>query len=75
MPLPLTARGWAQQLVHQLSPSVRAALAADPKRTIVEQLGLRVQTGDPGLGRGFGGWCDGLSITADDRIIYRPTPY
>jgi IrrE N-terminal-like domain len=75
MPLPLTARGWAQQLVHQLSPSVRAALAADPKRAIVEQLGLRVQTGDPGLGRGFGGWCDGLSITADDRIIYRPTPY
>jgi hypothetical protein len=75
MATPRTARGWAQQLVHQLSPIVRAALATDPKCAIVEHLGLRIQPGDPGVDRGFGGWCDGLSITADDRIIYQPTPY
>jgi IrrE N-terminal-like domain len=74
MSAPRSARGWAQQLVHQPSPTVRAALATDPKRAVVEHLGLRIRHGAPGVDRGFGGWCDGLSVTDDDQIIYQPTP-
>jgi Zn-dependent peptidase ImmA (M78 family) len=65
----------AHRLVARVPRSIRLALANDPAETLRHQLGIHVvaveQLRDT---RNTGGWCDGVSLTADQVICFAPSP-
>jgi Zn-dependent peptidase ImmA (M78 family) len=65
----------AMRILGRVSQSDREALAADPKRALTENFGLRVrEQAELAQRRDAGGWCDGISFLDDGVVLYAPSP-
>lgn len=68
-----TVRRWAETLVEAEDGAILEAIAADPEQGLAEHYGLQVVPSTTLQVRGAGGWCDGVSLLQQGRILYRRT--
>src|SRR6266851_6106818 len=70
----MTASGWAERIVAGISAEIRRALALNPHAALRQHYQMTLHPTVAPPQRGSGGWCDGLSILEDSRIIYVSGP-
>lgn len=74
-PTPRTRSGWARRLAGGLDPAARHAVAADPAAALEDHFGFEVRAAYSFAERGDGGWCDGVSLSEEGVVLYRPTAH
>jgi Zn-dependent peptidase ImmA (M78 family) len=71
----MTPRAWVEHLVGQIDQETKEALARGPAQALRDYFGLRVVESSTLSKRGDGGWCDGLSFSSHDEVLYAPSPF
>lgn len=70
-----TFREWVRQIVASVREDDRRDLAHDPKGAVVRRFGLQLRVTAAPQVRGDGGWCDGMSFSQGNLVLYKESPY